>query len=367
MWKQLARISASCAALWLVPELALADATNGPPQAGSPSADGSGNAKADLEVTRALATEGLIAFDEGRYDEAFLKLERAYRAVQLPTLGLYSARAATKLGRLVTATQLYKETVVLLPEADWQPAQHEAQEGARLELERLLPRVPRITIRTRGCEGHQVRVVIDGVRIPTALLSSPQLVDPGIRDVKAHCGAAHQSKAIYVVEGRIRGVDFEFVSLAEEPAALKANPYVEEPAALKANPYVEEPTAMKANPYLKDTPPQSKQPLIGWLTFGAGAGAVVAGGIVGLTLAGDRETLKADGCDDQGQCYTDQADAVAAYNTKRSVSMILEIGGAAVASLGVALVLTTPRSRSPQTGAMALTLRPDFVSLAGGF
>ncbi len=55
-------------------------------------------------AARDLATAGVEAFQNNAFAEASQKLEKAYSVWRVPSLGLWSARALGKLGKLVQAS-----------------------------------------------------------------------------------------------------------------------------------------------------------------------------------------------------------------------------------------------------------------------
>src|SRR5262245_32884810 len=60
-------------------------------------------------AARTTGYEGVAAFEQGRYEEAHEKLDRAYELMRVHTLGLWSARAMVKRGLLVAAAERYLE------------------------------------------------------------------------------------------------------------------------------------------------------------------------------------------------------------------------------------------------------------------
>jgi hypothetical protein len=55
-------------------------------------------------AARTLGYDGVKAYNAGDYAVADQKLEKAYRVLKVPSLGLWSARTLVKLGRLVEAS-----------------------------------------------------------------------------------------------------------------------------------------------------------------------------------------------------------------------------------------------------------------------
>jgi uncharacterized protein HemY len=68
---------------------------------------------ATRSAARTLGYQGVDAYQAGDYAAAVVKLERAYAAVKVPTVGLWLARALAKTGRLVEASERYAEVMRL--------------------------------------------------------------------------------------------------------------------------------------------------------------------------------------------------------------------------------------------------------------
>src|SRR5688572_30759640 len=69
------------------------------------------------DATRAAARDlgmaGVEAYQAGSYPAASEKLDKAYRTLRAPSLGLWSARALAKLGKLIEASERYLEVTRL--------------------------------------------------------------------------------------------------------------------------------------------------------------------------------------------------------------------------------------------------------------
>src|SRR5262245_61290417 len=58
-------------------------------------------------AARDLGAEGVEDFQAGRFEQASTKLSQAFDILKVPTLGLWSARALVKVGKLVEASERY--------------------------------------------------------------------------------------------------------------------------------------------------------------------------------------------------------------------------------------------------------------------
>jgi len=127
-------------------------------------------------AARALAEDGVSALQSGDVNAAVDKLERAYQIVRLPAVGLWSARALAKAGRLVSAAERYNEVTRWSGAPD--PKQDQAKADAAKERDELLPRVPSVTLTIEGGSANDVKVTLDGEPVLAALIGTAQPVDP---------------------------------------------------------------------------------------------------------------------------------------------------------------------------------------------
>ena len=134
---------------------------------------------------RAAASEGSKAFGESRWADAIDLFTRAQTLVKAPPHLLYIARAHEKLGQLVKAREAYLQIKRMKLADDAPGAFKEAQQSAETELTALEPRLPYVTVNVQGAGGAQVRVTMDGVQIPAALVGVPRPVDPGAHKFQA--------------------------------------------------------------------------------------------------------------------------------------------------------------------------------------
>ena len=113
-------------------------------------------ADGDRAVARKLGYAGVEAYQAGRYPIASEQLERAYAVLRVPSIGLWSARALARNGKLVEASERYLELARLeLSEGD-QRVQQRALEDAAKELAELDKRVPSITVAVEGAKADEV-------------------------------------------------------------------------------------------------------------------------------------------------------------------------------------------------------------------
>lgn len=272
------------------------------------------------DAARNLGLAGVEAYQAGNYDAASDKLEKAYTLMNVPSLGLWSARALAKRQLLVEAATRYFDVVSLqLPEGD-ATVQQQAQHDAQAELEQLRPQIPRLTIRVSGADAADVALSIDGLQVPASIIGKPRLINPGAHKIDAQLGSAHQSAAVELTLGQAAAVDLKFAPRAPVVRDSKV------------------PSPRGPSTSASSTSPQRT---LGWIGLGAGGVGVALGSVMGGLAASQRSSLKKSGCTDT-LCPPEKQDDVERLNTFRTVSTVGFIAGGALAATGVVLLLTAP-------------------------
>ncbi len=294
-------------------------------------------------TARALAQEAEQDFKDGRFPEASEKFFKAYQAVRVPTLARSAARALVQQGKLVWASELYRQAVLLQANELWiGGVQQDAQSRAREELAALMPRLSRLRIQVRGAPLAEVEVFIDDVRVPGSLLGANQYVDPGERHLLAKHGKKVIRQIVSMAEGEQRDIPLD---LASEPQPAMQGEK-SEPQRLS--------TVSKTN----------STRTIGWVGIGVAAAGFAVGTTAGVLVAIKHHDSASDCpndiCDPKrvSTSYTDS------YNTLRAVSVIGFAAGAVGAAAGVTLLLTTPASDKPNVSAW---FSPTGAGLRGAF
>jgi hypothetical protein len=142
---------------------------------------------------REAAEAGAEAFDEGKYEQAIDLFKRAESVVHATPHLLYLARAYAHLNQLVQARESYLAIVSEQPPANASQILKDTYNTAEAELDKLEPRVPRVTIVVQGEGGNGVQVTVDGTPFPSALLGVPQPINPGSHQFKATAESAESS------------------------------------------------------------------------------------------------------------------------------------------------------------------------------
>jgi hypothetical protein len=340
-------------------------------------------------AARELANEAKSDFDAGKFEEAGSKFQRAYEIAKVPTLAVWAARALVKRGKMVGASELYRQAALLAPNDLWVgDTQQQAQVDAEKELAEVQPRIPKLRIRVEGAVANDVELAVDGARIATALLGIDLPTDPGKRHVVGKRGAEVVEQTVDLAEGERKETVVKFNPVAPvvaqpgKPAeAFPAPQMVVQPAVsqpvLNAAPVgsiiapgTEGRRAGLATapvPLVTETSsPASNsgtgQRTWGWVVAGVGAAGLLTGAVTGIVVMSNT-SLRND-CPNGG-CPSSKSSSVDSYNLMRNISTAGFIVGGLGAAVGVSLMLWTPRHESDSR--MALWLGPSSAGVKGAF
>jgi hypothetical protein len=291
---------------------------------------------------RKLAYAGVAAYQASDYVSASEKLDKAFAMLPAPSVGLYSARALAKLGKLTAAAARYRQISKLVITAGERNVQEAARQDAAAELTVLTPRIPGLRIQLEGATLEQAQVTVDGSILSASELGSELLLDPGRHQLQARRGAQVVDSTVELREGAHTTVTLRL--LAPEASPLpEAAP--ERPALLP----IKTPPARP--------PPSTSLRTAGFAGLVAGGAALAFSGISLLIALGEKP---------QGCLANVCEGSVTGYNTWRTVSAVGFYTGAVLSAAGVTLLLAGPKSSS-SAQSLSLTLRAGGASLHGGF
>jgi hypothetical protein len=294
-------------------------------------------------AARQLGDDGIAAFQSGDFPAASTKLEKAYAIWRVPTMGLWSARALVKVGKLVEARERYLEVESLLLTETDTAAQEEAKRTSKLELESLAPRIPNLIVVLEGAQPNEVTVHVDGAPLPAVLIGEKRPVNPGRHEIVGQKGSERVATAVDVKEGVIQAAALRFTATAAPVAAVPP------PAAAPAQPA---PSA------------SSGRRMLAWTAIGLGGAGLVTGTVTGLiVLATENEFEESESCRGT-ECLPNELDRVKTYNNLRGVSTVSFIAGGVLTATGVVLLITEKRPAAPSA---ELVIGPRSAFVRGRF
>ena len=268
-----------------------------------------------------LSTQGLSAFNAGRYGEALDKFTHAYSIVRLPALAVHMARADVKLGRFVAAAALYEQATQLDDGIGDPQVQARARAEAKQERAALLLRTPKLLVRITGVEPGGVSVLVDGARLSPESFDSGWPLDPGTHKIAAAFDNQRQEQLASMAEGEAREVRFAFSPLALQKPSIAAH---SEQSSLRT-----EMTPMRT---------------AAWASFGVGGAGLLLFGTTGIVALSKSEHFKSIPCGqpEQVRCDPSERDS---YNTWRTLAGVGFYTGAAGLVTAAALYFAEPSKK----------------------
>jgi hypothetical protein len=285
--------------------------------------------------------EGRQLVKEGRFAEACPKFETSEKLEPAVGTLMNLGECYEKIGRLASAWAAFVEAAGRA-HTEGSPREKRAKERAQA----LVPKLPRIVVRAPSLAGLEVRR--DDVDV-TALVGTTVPVDPG-EHVFVAVAPGHDRWSSTVRANPGLTVEVVVPELAVSPTPP--------PPAVSATPPVDVVT----------TPASSHRGRrIAALTIGAvGVGALAVGAIVALSGKSAYDSAVSDHCNAQVRCDPTGVDAInGAFDTERTASIVLAVGGAA-AAVGLILYLTTP-SDHPEHTALRLVPTVGGALVTGTF
>ncbi|HXK17897.1 MAG TPA: hypothetical protein VNG33_08845, partial [Polyangiaceae bacterium] len=167
---------------------------------------------------RSLATEGVSAFNEGRFSDAAELFEKAESLVHAPTHLLFLARSDAKLGRYVKAREAYLKIVKEQLPSTAPQAFRDAQTAADTEVRAIEPKIARLKVKLEGGQGAtDLTLKIDGDVLSAVLIGASQPLDPGEHTVEILArGKSAAPQKVTLTEG---GAAVVTLKLVDDPNA----------------------------------------------------------------------------------------------------------------------------------------------------
>jgi hypothetical protein len=313
---------------------------------------------ADIASARKLGFEGITQADKGNCAGAVDKLARAEKLFHAPTTLGRLGECQVQLGKVVEGTENLGRAAreELAPNAP--PVFVAARARARKALAAATPKLAHAKIVVKAPPGVTPSVAIDSVPLPAANVGEDRALDPGPHLVEATApGYVTASAAINLREG---GTEEVTLTLTIDPNAAKSL------APVTTSPTT--PDTTKPNPA---TPAAEGSPnrTLAYVVLGVGVVGVGVGTVFGLTALSKKNDL-AQACPNNA-CRTTQQDNLDSAKSAGTISTIAFGAGAAALIVGGVLFFTaSPPATTGKTGKTAspakLAARPYFDMTSAG-
>ena len=287
-------------------------------------------------AARDLAVAGAEAFDQRDYATALDRFKRAESLYKVPSIAVMIARCLGRLGRVVEAVDKYEETLRMPLDASAPEAFQRAVADAKVEVEAEQARLARLELRLPADAPPSTQVLLDGKRVPAALIGIATPVDPGPHRVEASA----PGREPYRVE----------LSLSEGgQQALHIGLDVARPAA--------------PGPASSPSPASdrgARSSTLGIALVAGGAVAIVGGSVTGVVALNRKASLD-EAC--SPGCPPSMGSELEAFRLNRTLSYVGF--GVGLAAAGVGTYLLLHQGSSGQQVGVAVGL--NAASLAGRF
>lgn len=252
------------------------------------------------------------------------------------------AKCEANLGLVGSAKRHFDELLAQLPAGHPQRAPLEA------DLARFAHRVPYLRIELAKDAPAATTVKLDGEVVPAQSLGAELPVDPGQHVISASvAGAREKRHDVTLVERQHVGW-----TVKPEPEPVSA------PVAVTARPLV-------APPPRQPDETRSVRWKLGVGALSVGGASLVVGAVTGAITLAKTKALSSQ-CLDR-HCYPEDAPAVDARRMFANVSTGTVVAGAALATAGLVLVVTSPRREQHASAWLSPFASAGAFGLQGGF
>ena len=303
------------------------------------------------------------AYQNGDYTTASAKLEKAYAVLKAPSLGLWSARALAKLGKLVEASERYLDVTRLQVSGGDVAVHEQAKKDAASEQATLAPRIPKLLVRVTGVEEREVAVTIDGTPLANALIGEHSPVNPGSHTVSGKRGDETVEERVSLATGSEQSVELKF----------KGGPLPEATAAAAGATDADgRPVSGSdsSDRYTVDSAARSRRGspalrTLGWIGLIGGGAAVAGGAVTGIIVLDWRNQIENDEKLGRNQGTRDR------YETLRTISLVSLISGGVLTTAGIVILAATPSGNAQNDvdrgRFVAVEVGPGSVGVKGAF
>ncbi|HET6146155.1 MAG TPA: hypothetical protein VFH68_01375 [Polyangia bacterium] len=301
-------------------------------------------------AARDLGYSGVDAFQRGDYALAHERFERAYALLRAPSLGLWSARALVKLGRLVEARARYLEVTQLPVSVGDEAVQRRARADAAVDAATLAPRVPELVVTVQGTPGRAISVTIDDMPLPAELWGHARPVDPGRHLVRAVAGDDRAEEEVDLAEG-----EYKTVALSVKAPGLARDADL----SLDRHAATAEPQPQRNAREGHSAGNAGVVRPMAWVALTAGGAGIAVGAIAGVLALSMQTDLVCPNlmCDAGSEAKVDR------YNMLRNVSTAGFVGGGILAATGAILLFAVPRPDPAGHAEATVARRVTFVVL----
>ena len=287
-----------------------------------------------LSAARQLGREGLELNDEGDFAGASEKLEQAYGALQVPTLGLWSARSLARIGKLVEASGRYLEVTRMELPKDASEVVVAAKESAVTEKKELATRIPKLTLRLADGPVGDTSIRLDETEILPAMIGVPIPVNPGAHQYRVRRGARETSGEFTLKERESRVVELALELEPSRAGVTKSN----------AAPAGGEPSGAGAPTVDRGAGAGSWRRTTGFVALGVGAAGLATGIGFDVLAMRRKSDLEESGLCEGNRCATAPGDDLARHTSNRVSSTVGFVVGGVAAAAGTVLIVTAPHS-----------------------
>ena len=265
-------------------------------------------------------------FTENDFVRAHAAFDRKYRSSGSLVAGLKSARALVRLGRLLEASARYEEIISTDVTGRSERDSTSARQDAALDLQQLLPRIPRINVAIVGAPADSVAIALNGVKVAPPPPEAGFPVNPGRYLVSGAFGKKTIESYVDVAEGDVTSVTLRF----GPPSATNANGASSRRRSAKLG----------------------GQRLGGVVTMGVGVASLLTGTFIGWSALNDQDSLS-ERCP-ENRCPERLESQVDAYEAKKLIAVV-GVGAGGLLLLGGSIIyFTAPSERTePRIGAYA--------------
>jgi len=311
----------------------------------APVVAGAANNARDTAGARALATQGIEAFQAKKFDRALRLFSRAESLYHAPIHLLFMARSHRELGQPVEAFELFNRITREKLGDDAPQAFIDAQDAAKKESPGVKKQIALVTVSVQGTESDVV-VLIDGAPLPSALIGAKAPINPGTHELS--------------IEGQSEGTRVEFT----------VAPGAHEEVALSGSEQSAESRPSSADPVGDSS--EQLSPFPGYVSLGVAAVGLGVG--VGFTFVHAKQRSNATEAFDENDCAQGctraQESDVANFDSRAaSAGTIAWVGygvAAAGAITGVTLLLLSNK-RTSESAAVSPYWGLSEIGLTGRF